>query len=147
MKKIFMILSVALLIVAFVSKTPASSTAVEIDFFKGTWSEAIAKAKKENKPVFLDVYAAWCGPCKLLKRQTFVDKDVVKFYNENFINISLDGEKSDGAILAQKYQIPGYPTLIILDNKENPLYATAGFMQPKDFLKFGKEGLQKFRKQ
>lgn len=108
-------------------------------------SEAVAKAKNENKPIFLDIYAIWCGPCKLLKKQTFVDKEVVKFYNTNFVNVSLDGESSDGAVLAQKYQIPGYPTLIILDNKENPLYATAGFMHPKDFLKFGKEGLKKFK--
>lgn len=145
MKKIFLILPVALLVVAFAAKIPATNAAVEIDFFKGTWSEAVTKAKIENRPIFLDIYATWCGPCKLLKKQTFVDKEVVKFYNTNFINVSLDGETGDGAVLAQKYQIPGYPTLIILDNKENPLYATAGFMPPKDFLKFGKEGLKKIK--
>ena len=143
MKKILVLLPVVLIVVAFVAKRPSTNAAVEIDFFKGTWSEAVAKAKNENKPVFLDIYATWCGPCKLLKKQTFADKEVAKFYNTNFINVSLDGETGDGEVLAQKYQIPGYPTLIILDNKENPLYATAGFMPPKDFLEFGKEGLKK----
>lgn len=145
MKKILFLIPVALLAVAFATKRPAANTALAIDFFKGTWSAAVAKAKNENKPIFLDIYATWCGPCKLLKKQTFVDKEVVKFYNTSFINVSLDGETGDGAVLAQKYQIPGYPTLIILDNKENPLYATAGFMPPKDFLKFGKEGLKKIK--
>lgn len=146
MKKIFLILPVILLVVAFATKIPSTNTVVEIDFFKGTWSEAVVKAKNEDKPIFLDIYATWCGPCKLLKKQTFVDKDVVKFFNTNFVNVSLDGEKGDGETLAEKYQIPGYPTLIILDKKGNPLYATAGFMSPKDFLKFGKEGLQKLKK-
>lgn len=146
MKKILFLFPVVLLVVSFSSKRIAINNNVEIDFFKGTWSEAVAKAKNENKPIFLDIYATWCGPCKLLKRQTFVDKEVVKFYNANFINVSLDGETGDGEVLAQKYQIPGYPTLIILDNKKNPLYATAGFMPPNDFLKFGKEGLQKLKK-
>ena len=146
MKKIFLIILLSLLVVAFAAKTPATNAAVEISFFKGTWSEAVAKAKNENRPIFLDIYATWCGPCKLLKKQTFVDKEVVKFYNANFINVSLDGEKGDGETLAQKYQITGYPTLIILDNVENPLYATAGFMPPEDFLMFGKEGLKKLKK-
>ena len=146
MKKILLLLPVVLIVVAFVAKRPSTNAAVEINFFKGTWSEAVVKAKNENKPIFLDIYATWCGPCKLLKKQTFVDKEVVKFYNTNFVNVSLDGENGDGETLAQKFQIPGYPTLIILDNKENPLYASAGFMPPKDFLKFGKEGLQKLKK-
>jgi thioredoxin 1 len=145
MKKFLFLLPVLLLGASFSTKK-ATTTAVEIDFFKGSWAAAVAKAKSENKPIFVDIYATWCGPCKLLKKQTFVDKEVVKFYNANFINISLDGEKGDGATLAQKYQIPGYPTLIIFDNKENPLYATAGFLPPIEFLQFGKEGLKKLKK-
>ena len=62
MKKIFLILTAALLVAAFAAKKPATNTAVEIDFFNGTSSEAIVKAKKENKPVFPDLYATWCGP-------------------------------------------------------------------------------------
>ena len=146
MKKILFLFPVVLLAVSFSTKRAAANPNVELDFFKGTWRAAVEKAKNENKPIFLDIYATWCGPCKLLKKQTFVDKEVVKFYNTNFINISLDGETGDGAVLAQKYQIPGYPTLIILDNKENPLYATAAFMPPKEFLKFGKEGLKELNK-
>ncbi|MBI5858391.1 MAG: thioredoxin family protein [Sphingobacteriales bacterium] len=130
----------------FSAKRITPDDKAEINFFKGTWSEALTKAKKENKPIFLDIYATWCGPCKLLKKQTFADKEVVKFFNTNFINVSLDGEKGDGEVLAQKYQIPGYPTLIILDNNENFLYTTAGFMPPKDFLEFGKEGLKQLGK-
>ncbi|MDZ4793293.1 MAG: thioredoxin family protein [Bacteroidota bacterium] len=147
MKKILFFIPIVIFVFAFSTKKSLTSTAaLEIDFYKGTWSEAVIKAKKEKKAIFLDIYATWCGPCKMLKRQTFVDKEVVKFYNANFINMSLNGETGDGEVLAQKYQIPGYPTLIILDNKENPLHANVGFMPAKDFLKFGKEGLKKLVK-
>lgn len=44
------------------------SSETGIQFFNGTWEEALALAEKESKPIFLDVYAVWCGPCKALKR-------------------------------------------------------------------------------
>jgi thioredoxin 1 len=52
-------------------KVPANKEGIH--FFEGSWSEAVKKSKAENKPIFLDVYATLCGPCKLLKRITFSD--------------------------------------------------------------------------
>jgi thioredoxin len=121
-------------------------TTSEIDFFAGSWSEAVAKAQEEDKPIFLDIYATWCGPCRLLKMKTFTNHDVVRFFNEHFINVSLDGEKGDGEVLANKYNIPGYPSLIIFDKNENPVFAAAGYMPPREFLKFGQQGLKKLKK-
>ncbi|MGC9354522.1 MAG: thioredoxin family protein, partial [Mariniphaga sp.] len=42
-----------------------------ITFHQGNWKEALETAKKENKPIFLDISASWCAPCKLLKANTF----------------------------------------------------------------------------
>lgn len=145
MKKLLFIILVLILAVAFTTKSSVHGTSSEIDFFKGSWNEAVAKAKKEKKAIFLDIYATWCSPCKLLKKETFTDKNVASFYNTNFINVSLDGEKGDGAMLAQKYLIPGYPTLIILDKDESPVHATAGFLNAKEFMTFGKQGLKKIK--
>lgn len=123
----------------------ADINASGIKFFKGTWKEVLEKASKENKPIFLDIYATWCGPCKMLKRQTFPDKKVGQFYNEQFINVTLDGEKGDGEKLAMKYNIPGYPTLIIFDKQGTPVHSTAGFLPAAEFLQFGREGLAKIK--
>ena len=35
-----------------------------IEFVDATWQEAMEKAKQENKLLFVDSYAKWCGPCK-----------------------------------------------------------------------------------
>ena len=53
-----------------------------IQFHKGTWAEALALAKKDNKFIFLDVYASWCGPCKQLKKRTFSNDKVGTYFNE-----------------------------------------------------------------
>lgn len=114
-----------------------------VQFHKGTWGEALALAKKENKLIFLDIYATWCGPCKKLKKSTFSSKEVGRFYNANFINVSLDGEKGEGAILANKYKITGYPTLLFVDSTGKVVLATAGYMNSEKFIIVGESVLKR----
>jgi thiol:disulfide interchange protein len=118
-----------------------SSGANGIAFVNPSWQEALVKAKDENKLVFLDAYASWCGPCKMLKKQTFPDKAAGDFFNEHFISVAIDMEKGDGPGLAEKYRVSAYPTLIITDADGNPITYTKGFMGPKDLIAFGKDAL------
>ncbi|MBD3723845.1 MAG: thioredoxin family protein [Flavobacteriaceae bacterium] len=109
-----------------------------IEFFKGNYSEALKQAKKENKYVFLDVYATWCGPCKMLKKKTFKDEDVANYYNKNFINIAIDGETEEGRKLMSIYNINSYPTLLIVDSDGKVKTRHSGFMKPHILVNFGK---------
>lgn len=109
-----------------------------IQFFKGTFQEALEKAKTENKPIFLDIYATWCGPCKMLKKHTFSDREVGDYYNANYINIAVDGETKEGSELANNYRIQGYPTLLILDKNGNQVAEQVGFVEPHILVNFGK---------
>jgi thiol:disulfide interchange protein len=113
-------------------------TAEGIQFFNGTFQEALEKAKAENKPIFLDIYATWCGPCKMLKKHTFSDKEVGTYYNTNFINIAIDGESKEGRELANLYQVRNYPTLLIIDKSGKQLTRQVGFVQPHILVNFGK---------
>ncbi|MGB4204989.1 MAG: thioredoxin family protein [Bacteroidales bacterium] len=109
-----------------------------IDFFKGTWDEALKKAKKENKLIFLDVFAAWCGPCKRLDALTFSDQEVGKYYNKHFINFKANGEKDEGLLLRQRYSVRAYPTLLFIDHTGAVVKAASGFRPPENFIELGK---------
>ncbi len=114
-----------------------------IIFIEENWSKALAEAKKQNKLIFLDAYTSWCGPCKMLKRNTFPDKGVGELFNTNFINIALDMEKGDGPAIAEKYNVTAYPTLIITDADGNIITYTRGYVEPAQLIAFGKYGLAK----
>lgn len=109
-----------------------------ITFFKGNWEEALTKAKEENKFVFVDFYATWCGPCKQLKRKTFKDTKVGDYYNKNFISISIDAESREGIKIARKYGVTSYPTLIITDYNGKKRTKTTGFKKPHILINFGR---------
>lgn len=114
-----------------------------IQFIESNWNKALQEAKKQNKLIFLDAYASWCGPCKLLKRNTFPDKAAGEFFNKNFINVAIDMEKGDGPSLAAKYGVTAYPTLIITDATGNLITFTEGYIEPKELIEFGKHGISK----
>lgn len=110
--KILMLLAV----LALVSCGSCSSAQGGI-VFQGTdsISEAVALAAKEGKMVFVDVYAVWCGPCKMLNSKIFSDKKVGDYMNKNFVNVKVDGERGEGPSVVRNYRVQGYPTLLILD--------------------------------
>ncbi len=110
-----------------------------INFHSGTWNEVLELAKKENKLIFLDISASWCPPCKMLKKITFPNEKVGEYYNANFINVALDGEKNEGATLARKYGLTAYPTLFFIDGNGTVVAKTTGYHGADDFLELGKK--------
>lgn len=110
-----------------------------ISFHQGTWEDALQLAEGNGKPIFLDISASWCAPCKMLKTKTFPNEEVGEFYNINFINVTVDGEKGEGIRLAHKYKIKGYPSLIFIDSKGQLIAQTSGYHSPKQFIEIGKQ--------
>jgi thioredoxin-related protein len=114
-----------------------------IKFVEPNWTKALEIAKKQNKLIFLDAYTTWCGPCRMLKNNTFPDKAAGEYFNKNFINIALDMEKGDGIAVAEKYRINAYPTLIIADGNGNVITYSQGYIDAKQLIEFGKFGISK----
>lgn len=128
----------------FTSKNPTpDETGQGIQFFEGTWQEALAKAKKENKLIFLDANASWCRPCKLMEKRTFTDVNVGAFYNKNFINVKMDMEKGEGIELSKKLGITAYPTLFFIDGNGTVSKKNIGYLDAEDFLTLGQNAKAK----
>lgn len=111
----------------------------EMQFFTGTFQEALVKAKEENKLVFVDAYATWCGPCKMMKSQTFSDKKVIEFYNKNFISIAMDMEKGEGLKYAAPWGITHYPTLLYFKPSGELIQNAVGFHNSWQFAELGEK--------
>lgn len=98
-----------------------------IQFETGDWKSVVDKAKKEKKMIYMDVYATWCGPCKVLAAQVFPQKQAGDKYNPNFVNYRLDAEKGEGIELAKKYAVTSYPTHLFIDPATQQLvYRSSG---------------------
>ena len=117
-----------------------------IKFFKGSWNELLAESKKNNKPIFVDAYAIWCGPCKYMNANVFTDKAVGEFYNKNFVNYKFDMERGEGPTFAKEYGVRAYPTLFFLNADGSILHKSLGGKKVDMFLDLGQDALKKLEK-
>lgn len=78
-----------------------------------------------------------------MSASTFPQKEVGEFYNPNFINVKIDMEKGDGLMLAGKYSVNAYPTLLYIDGEGKLVHKVIGYMDPEKFISAGKVALKK----
>ncbi len=139
------------------AQTPAATSAKAIQWL--SIEDAQAKAKKVPKPLFVDVYTSWCGPCKMLDRNTFSDPKVADYVNKHFYPVKFDAESGKAVTWkGKKLENPGfdparsggrngthqlthqianvngriaYPTIVYLDSELNVLAPVQGYMTPE----------------
>ncbi len=109
-----------------------------IEFFHGSFSEALEKAKQEEKLIFLDAYASWCGPCKMMSSTVFTQQEVGDYFNNTFINMKIDMEKGEGPGLSNQFKVTAYPTLLFISPKGEIVQRHVGGMDPEGFITFAK---------
>jgi thioredoxin 1 len=136
------VLVISLLGTILKSQNDKNISEVGVHFFTGNWQQALDKAKKENKLIFLDAYASWCGPCKKMKRNTFTDNKVGEFYNKHFINVAIDMEKGEGVMLSEKYAIASYPTLLYIKSDGKIAFKAVGYHNAEEFISVGEKVLK-----
>lgn len=87
-----------------------------VRFRNDIYDEALATAQREDKLIFIDTWAEWCGPCKKME-PVFRDPEVASYMNQNFVNIRIDMGR-EGEIkqkVRMKYDVFFLPTLLIVD--------------------------------
>jgi thioredoxin-related protein len=106
-----------------------------------SWTAIQAKAKAENKYIFMDCYTSWCGPCKYMASQVFPKPEAGAYFNDKFISVSvqLDTSKKDNDdikkwyvdahTLAAQYNVRAYPTFLIFAPDGHVVHRTVGSSQ------------------
>ena len=107
-----------------------------------TLQDAIDKAAKENKMVFLDCYTSWCGPCKMMSESVFPTKEVGDYMNPKFVSIKIDMEKGEGPELAKRVEISAYPTFILFDKNGKEINRSVGGSDAEKFIARVKECIE-----
>jgi Highly conserved protein containing a thioredoxin domain len=105
-----------------------------IEFEHGTWKEVLDKAQKTNKPIFVDVYTSWCGPCKMMSKDIFPLEEVGKVFNANYVCYKIDAEKGEGVDIAKQYEVKAYPTYLFIKPDGTLFFRSLGSMDAKRFI-------------
>lgn len=132
--------------------TISVSQAQEIKWM--TMNEALAAQKKQPKKIFMDAYTTWCGPCKLLDKNTFTNKDVINYINTHYYAVKFNAEGTEEVtykdfkytnpnfdpsrkgrnsqhFFANALKITGYPSLVFFDEQSNVIAPIMGYRTPK----------------
>jgi thiol-disulfide isomerase/thioredoxin len=104
-----------------------------------SWQQIKETSKRENKYIFLDCYATWCGPCKLMDQQIYTNDTVGDFFNDRFISVRVQMDKTrrdnewvkqwyaDAIVFRKEYRIEGYPSCIYLSPQGDILHKVLGY--------------------
>ena len=118
------VLGAFLVPVTLVSSQPAQAKparktakkAPQVNWQPSYWAAQKA-AKRSGKPLFIDFYTDWCGPCKYLDQTTYRDAQFVA-YSRGWVMVKVNPEKSEfGRKLAEKYRVRGFPAMIFTDGR------------------------------
>lgn len=110
--------------------TPGGVFANKINWIK--YKEGLARAKGENKPIFLYFHADWCRYCAKMEKETFADATVSTYMNENFIPIMVDTEKERQ--IATSYGVRALPTNWFLASDGSKISTLPGYVDAKQLV-------------
>lgn len=120
-------------------RPPQQATSTEVEkppegkAAEGQWltslDEGLKQASQQGKPLVVDFFATWCGPCKMLDEQTWPDQAVAKAL-EPYVAVRVDIDKERS--LAEQYRIEGVPTIIFMDSAGKERRRQVGFLPPDE---------------
>ena len=119
-----------------------------------SFNEALEAQKKEPRKIFMDVYTDWCGPCKLLDKNTFHNGDVADYINKNYYAVKFNAEgtekinyqdfvytnpnhdpnregRNSQHLFAHAMKINAYPSIVFFDETGKLIQPVPGYKTPQ----------------
>lgn len=119
-----------------------------------SFTEAYKLCKKNPRPIIIDIYTTWCGPCKMMSTQTFNNPKIADYINTNFYAVKFDAESKDSVVFDRYAYVSSdpsnpkaphqfavsildnqlaYPSIVFLNNQVQRLDIVKGFYPPQSF--------------
>ena len=141
------------LIISYLFLLSANVYSQQINWISINELDDVLKTNKKN--IIIDIYTNWCGPCKLMEKNTFQNKYISKFINENYHAVKFNAEGNETVTFNEKvFQNPNfdvkrvntrnstheftrflgvsaYPTTIFLDKDMSLITPVRGYLIPK----------------
>ena len=110
-----------------------------INFETESFADLKAKAKKENKLIFIDCFTSQCAPCKWMAKNIFTNDAVADYFNAQFINAQFDAGIGEGREIAKLYDLNAFPSLLFIDSDGKLVQRGAGSIEAEPFIQLAKD--------
>jgi hypothetical protein len=107
------------------NNVPWVAAAVDADI-----DRAFAQARTEQRPLLLYWGATWCPPCNQLKATLFSQQEFA-LLTRSMLLVHVDGDRPGAQKLGARFQVRGYPTMIVLNPQGQELTRLPGEVEPE----------------
>lgn len=116
------------------AETPTAAPGAALDWREGRpWTEVVAEATAAGKPIFIDFFATWCGPCKMLDAQVYNRPEVIAELGK-LVTYKVDVDLEQYKPLTKQFGVKAMPTMVLCKPDGTEIDRFLGFRPAEEFL-------------
>ena len=106
----------------------------QVKWVEGSTDQVRELAVKADKLVFIDLYADWCGPCRMMEERVFKREEVGDYFDRHFVAAKYNVDRPTGRALMQRYGRGSIPFYLILNTEGELLGTILGAYPTEEFM-------------